>query len=48
MPIWAQAIIMRVMRMYTDYGLMTTQPDICEDVHRMFQELTGNGQNGPN
>ena len=22
-------------RMYTDYGLMTTQPDICEDVHRM-------------
>ena len=28
-------------RMYTDYGLMTTQPDICEDVHRMFQELTG-------
>ncbi len=33
-------------RMYTDYGLMTTQPDICEDVHRMFQELTGMGQNG--
>lgn len=31
-------------RMYTDYGLMTTQPDICEDVHRMFQELTGMGK----
>ncbi|PWF32794.1 RNA degradosome polyphosphate kinase, partial [Yersinia pestis] len=30
--------------MYTDYGLMTTQPDICEDVHRMFQELTGMGK----
>src|SRR5574343_907498 len=23
-------------RMYTDYGLMTTHPDICEDVHRIF------------
>ena len=23
---------------------MTTQPDICEDVHRMFQELTGMGK----
>ena len=31
-------------RMYTDYGLMTTQPAICEDVHRMFQELTGMGK----
>jgi polyphosphate kinase len=31
-------------KMYTDYGLMTTQPDICEDVHRMFQELTGMGK----
>ncbi|WP_180127468.1 MULTISPECIES: polyphosphate kinase 1 [unclassified Acinetobacter] len=31
-------------RMYTDYGLMTTHPDICEDVHRMFQELTGMGK----
>ena len=31
-------------RMYTDYGLMTTQPEICEDVHRMFQELTGMGK----
>lgn len=31
-------------RIYTDYGLMTTQPDICEDVHLMFQELTGMGK----
>jgi polyphosphate kinase len=31
-------------KLYTDYGLMTTQPDICEDVHRMFQELTGMGK----
>ncbi len=31
-------------RMYTDYGLMTTQPEIAEDVHRMFQELTGMGK----
>src|SRR5690606_3119974 len=30
--------------MYTEYGLMTTQSDICEDVHRMFQELNGMGK----
>lgn len=29
---------------YTDYGLMTTDPDICEDVHKIFQELTGMGR----
>lgn len=31
-------------KMYTDYGLMTTHHDICEDVHLMFQELTGMGK----
>lgn len=31
-------------RIYTDYGLMTTDKDLCEDVHRMFQELTGMGK----
>ncbi|MBP6114035.1 MAG: polyphosphate kinase 1 [Acinetobacter sp.] len=31
-------------RIYTDYGLMTTQKDLCEDVHRIFQELTGMGK----
>ena len=31
-------------RMYTDYGLMTTDKDLCEDVHRIFQELTGMGK----
>ena len=31
-------------RIYTDYGLMTTDKDICEDVHRIFQELTGMGK----
>lgn len=31
-------------KMYTDYGLMTTHVEICEDVHRMFQELTGMGK----
>ena len=31
-------------KLYTDYSLMTTQSDICEDVHRMFQELTGMGK----
>ncbi|ENV32743.1 polyphosphate kinase 1 [Acinetobacter gerneri] len=31
-------------KMYTDYGLLTTDPDICEDVHKIFQELTGMGR----
>lgn len=31
-------------KMYTDYGLLTTAPDICEDVHKIFQELTGMGR----
>lgn len=31
-------------RMYTDYGLLTTDSDICEDVHKIFQELTGMGK----
>ncbi len=31
-------------RIYTDYGLMTTDKDLCEDVHRVFQELTGMGR----
>ena len=31
-------------KMYTDYGLMTTDADICEDVHKIFQELTGMGR----
>ena len=31
-------------RIYTDYGLMTTDKELCEDVHRIFQELTGMGK----
>ncbi|TCM66961.1 polyphosphate kinase [Acinetobacter calcoaceticus] len=31
-------------KMYTDYGLLTTNPEICEDVHKIFQELTGMGR----
>lgn len=31
-------------KMYTDYGLLTTDIDICEDVHKIFQELTGMGK----
>ncbi|AOA58747.1 polyphosphate kinase 1 [Acinetobacter larvae] len=31
-------------KIYTDYGLLTTQEDICEDVHKIFQELTGMGR----
>ncbi|WP_227672913.1 polyphosphate kinase 1 [Psychrobacter lutiphocae] len=29
---------------YTDYGLFTARPDISEDVHKIFQELTGMGR----
>ncbi|WP_269913426.1 polyphosphate kinase 1 [Acinetobacter sp. HY1485] len=31
-------------RIYTDYGLLTTEKELCEDVHRVFQELTGMGK----
>ncbi|MDD2945894.1 MULTISPECIES: polyphosphate kinase 1 [unclassified Acinetobacter] len=31
-------------RIYTDYGLLTTDKELCEDVHRIFQELTGMGK----
>ena len=31
-------------KMYTDYGLLTTDNDIAEDVHKIFQELTGMGR----
>ncbi len=32
-------------RLYTDFGLMTSHPGLCEDVHHVFQQLTGiNGQ----
>lgn len=31
-------------RLYTDYSLLTSNHDICEDVHRVFQQLTGMGK----
>lgn len=31
----------RTARLYTDFGLLTTNEQICEDVHRVFQLLTG-------
>lgn len=30
-------------RLYTDFGLMTANDQICEDVHHVFQLLTGTG-----
>lgn len=34
-------------RLYSDFGLMTSHPEICEDVHHVFQQLTGiNGEIG--
>lgn len=31
-------------RLYTDYSLLSAEPAICEDVHRIFQQLTGMGK----
>ncbi len=30
-------------RVYTDFGLFTADPDVCADVHEIFQQLTGLG-----
>ncbi|HEC17704.1 MAG TPA: polyphosphate kinase 1 [Sedimenticola sp.] len=34
----------RTARIYTDYGLLTCDPDIGEDVHQMFLQLTSLGR----
>ncbi|MEO1575592.1 MAG: polyphosphate kinase 1, partial [Pseudomonadota bacterium] len=31
----------RTAKVYTDYGFLTSDPDICEDVHAVFLQLTG-------
>jgi polyphosphate kinase len=31
-------------RLYTDYGLLTSDPQLSEDVHHVFQALTGPGR----
>lgn len=31
-------------KLYTDYGLFTADEEICEDVHKIFQQLTGMGR----
>nr|WP_211267754.1 polyphosphate kinase 1 [Kangiella sediminilitoris] len=31
-------------RIYTDYSLLTSNPETCEDVHKVFQQLTGMGK----
>ncbi|KIG04557.1 Polyphosphate kinase [Burkholderia sp. MR1] len=33
----------RTARLYTDFGLMTADQEVCEDVHHVFQQLTGIG-----
>jgi polyphosphate kinase len=37
----------RTARLYTDFGLMTSDDKICEDVHNVFQQLTGFGKQVP-
>lgn len=34
---------LRTARLYTDYGLMTANPVICEDMDKVFAQLTGLG-----
>jgi polyphosphate kinase len=34
----------RTARAYTDFGLLTSDRHLCEDVHRLFQQLTGLGK----
>lgn len=34
----------RTARQYTDIGLLTAEPEICADVHKMFIQLTGFGR----
>lgn len=34
-------------RLYTDFGLFTAHPEICADVHEVFQQLTGLGRAKP-
>lgn len=36
----------RTARIYTDYGLFTSNPDICADVHSVFLQLTSLGRVG--
>ncbi|MEW5835907.1 MAG: polyphosphate kinase 1 [Pseudomonadota bacterium] len=31
-------------RIYTDYSLLTSDPALCEDVHKLFGQLTGMGK----
>ena len=31
-------------KLYTDYGLLTANEDLCQDVHKIFLELTGMGK----
>jgi polyphosphate kinase len=31
-------------RLYTDYSLLTSDPALCEDVHKLFSQLTGMGK----
>jgi len=34
-------------RLYTDYSLFTSNPELCDDVHNIFQQLTGMGKTRP-
>lgn len=34
----------RTARLYTDYSLMTSNQELCEDVHKVFLQLCGMGQ----
>jgi len=37
----------RTARLYEDFGLFTAEPELCADVHQVFNRLTGLGQRDP-
>jgi polyphosphate kinase len=37
----------RTAKLYTDFGLLTADPDMCEDMDKVFQQLTGLGARRP-
>ncbi|HEX8978225.1 MAG TPA: polyphosphate kinase 1 [Parasulfuritortus sp.] len=36
----------RTAKLYTDFGLLTCQPDICQDINDVFMQITGLGDAG--
>ena len=35
---------LKISLQYTDYSLLTSEPTLCDDVHKVFQQITGMGK----